>query len=188
LKTGIVAKPALPAAWLAFCLGMGVGPVIAFIAIFARQRGVDNPGLFFTVQAIGLMVSRTFSGRLSDRRGRAFVLIPGLLSIAIGLLLLPFVHNLVELLLSAAFIGMGFGSSQPATMALTVDLVSPDQRGMAISTYFLGFDGGISMGTFVLGAIVTKFGFNAAWAVSASCVLIGLFGLVRASKSGKTVL
>jgi MFS family permease len=188
LKTGIVAKPALPAAWLAFCLGMGVGPVIAFIAIFARQRGVDNPGLFFTVQAIGLMVARTFSGRLSDRRGRAFVLIPGFLSIAIGLLLLPFTHNLFELLLSAAFIGMGFGSSQPATMALTVDLVSPDQRGMAVSTYFLGFDGGISMGTFVLGAIVTKFGFTAAWAVAATCVLIGLLGLVRARKFGKTIL
>jgi MFS family permease len=186
-KTGIVAKPALPAAWLAFCLGMGVGPVIAFIAIFARQRGVDNPGLFFTVQAIGLMVSRTFSGRLSDRRGRAFVLIPGLLSIAIGLLLLPFAHNLVELLLSAAFIGMGFGSSQPATMALTVDLVSPDQRGLAVSTYFLGFDSGISIGTFVLGAIVTKLGFNLAWAVAASCVLMGLPGLVRARRSGKTV-
>ncbi len=47
LRTGIVSKPALPAAWLAFCMGMGVGPVTAFIAIFARQRGVGNPGLYF---------------------------------------------------------------------------------------------------------------------------------------------
>jgi hypothetical protein len=107
LKTGIVSKPALPAAWLAFCLGMGVGPITAFIAIFARQRGVDNPGLFFTIQAIALMASRTFSGRLSDRRGRP-VLVPGLF--ACGGLLLLHTHNLFELLLAAAR-GIGFGSA-----------------------------------------------------------------------------
>jgi len=176
---GQFSKPALPAAWLAFCLGMGVGPIVAFIAIFARQRGVDNPGLFFTVQAIALMVSRTFSGRLSDRRGRAFVLVPGLFCIAAGLLLLPFTHNLLELLLAAAFIGLGFGSAQPATMALTVDLVSPDERGMAVSTYFLGFDSGISAGSFALGAIVMSFGFGVAWVVAAGCVLLGLLALVK---------
>jgi MFS family permease len=179
LKTGIVSKPALPAAWMAFCMGMGVGPVTAFIAIFARQRGVDNPGLYFTVQAIALALSRTFAGRLSDRRGRLFVIVPGLLSIAVGLLLLPFAHDLFHLMLSAAFIGMGFGTSQPATMALTVDSVSLDERGMAVSTYFLGFDSGISLGSFALGAIATTFGFNVAWVVAAASVLLGLLGILR---------
>jgi predicted MFS family arabinose efflux permease len=62
-------------------------------------------------------------------------------------------------------------------MALTVDLVPVDQRGMAISTYFIGFDSGISAGSFILGAIVTKFGFGAAWVIAACCVLSGLLGL-----------
>jgi len=179
LKTGIICKPALPAAWMAFCLGMGTGPVGAFIAIFARQKGVGNPGLYFTIQAIALMLSRTFSGRLSDRMGRVFMIIPGLCSMAIGLLLLPFAHALLQLMLSAAFLGVGFGSSQPATMALTVDLVSPDERGMAVSTYFLGFDSGISAGSVALGAIATTFGFGVAWVVAAGCVLLGLLGISR---------
>jgi MFS family permease len=159
---------------MAFCLGMGVGPITAFIAIFARQRGVDNPGLYFTIQAIALMLSRTFSGRISDRRGRAFVIVPGMLAIAVGLLLLPLAHTLLHLMLSAAFIGIGFGSSQPATMALTVDLVSPDERGMAVSTYFLGFDTGISLGSFAMGALATALGFTATWIAAAACVLLGL--------------
>jgi MFS family permease len=179
LKTGIVSRPALPPAWMAFCLGMGVGPITAFIAIFARQKGVNNPGLYFTIQAIALMLSRTFSGRLSDRRGRAFVIIPGIFAIAAGLLLLPFAHTLIQLMLSAAFIGIGFGSSQPATMALTVDLVSPDERGMAVSTYFLGFDTGISLGQFAMGAVATAFGFAAAWVAAAVCVLLGLLSIKR---------
>jgi MFS family permease len=180
IKTGIVSKPALPAAWVAFCMGMGVGPVTAFIAIFARQKGVDNPGLFFTAQAVALMLSRTFSGRISDRHGRIFVMIPGLFSMAAGLLLLPFTHTLLLLMLSATFLGIGFGSSQPATMALAVDLVSPDERGRAISTYFLGFDSGISLGSFALGAVITAFGFSAAWVLAAGCVLLGLLGAMRA--------
>jgi MFS family permease len=184
LKTGIVSKPALPAAWMAFCMGMGVGPISAFIAIFARQKGVDNPGLYFTVQAVALALSRTFSGRLSDRRGRVFVIVPGLVSIAAGLLLLPFAHSLVHFMLSAALIGMGFGTSQPATMALAVDLVSLDERGMAVSTYFLGFDSGISLGSFALGALATAFGFSAVWFIAAGCVLLGLLGILRRPKIG----
>jgi MFS family permease len=185
LKTGIVSKPALPAAWIAFCMGMGVGPITAFLAIFAREEGVNNPGLYFTVQALALMLSRTFSGRLSDRRGRLFVIVPGLLSIAAGLLILPFTHTLLQLMISAVFIGMGFGCSQPATMALTVDLVSLDERGMAVSTYFLGFDSGISMGSFALGAIATRYSFGMAWVASAVCVLLGLLGILRTPRSTK---
>jgi len=177
LKTGLVSKPALPAAWIAFCLGMGVGPVVAFIAIFARQHGIENPGLYFTTQALALMLSRTFSGRLSDRRGRVFVIVPGVLSLAAGLLLLPFAHTLLRLMFSAALIGMGFGCSQPATMALAVDRVSTDERGMAVSTYFLGFDIGISTGSFALGAIAASMGFGAAWVVAAGFVSLGLFGI-----------
>jgi len=183
LKTGIVCKPALSAAWVAFCMGMGVGPIVAFIAIFARQKGVDNPGLFFSAQAIALMVSRTFSGRISDRHGRISVIVPGLISMAAGLLLLPFTHTLPQLMLSALFLGLGFGCSQPATMALTVDLVSPEQRGMAVSTYFLGFDSGISLGSFALGGITTAFGFSVTWILAAACVLLGLLGVQRKQRT-----
>jgi MFS family permease len=175
-KTGIVSKAALPAAWMAFCLGMGVAPVTTFIAIFARERGIDNPGLYFTVQALALMLSRTFSGRLADRRGRLFVIVPGMICMAFGLLLIPFAHSLLQLMLAAVFIGLGFGSCQPATMALAVDPVHPDERGMALSTYFIGFDSGISVGSFIPGAIAAGFGFNAAWVFSSICVLFGLLG------------
>jgi MFS family permease len=180
LKTGIVCRSALPAAWVAFCMGMGVGPIIAFLAIFAQKQGIANPGLFFTVQAIALMCSRAFSGRLSDRRGHIFAIVPGLFIMAIGFLLLPFARTLPQLMLSAAFLGIGFGSSQPATMALAVDIASPDERGMAISTYFLGFDFGISLGSFALGAIIPAFGFSVMWVTTACCVLLGLLGIVIA--------
>jgi MFS family permease len=179
LKTGIVAKPALPAALMALCLGMGLGPILAFIAIYAQQKGIDNPGLYFTTQALALILSRPFSGRISDRRGRSFMIVPGLICTAIGLLLLPSMHTLLQLMLSATFIGLGFGCTQPATMALAVDCVPLDQRGMAVSTWFLGFDIGVSIGSFAMGAVATKLGFGVAWTASAGCVLLGLLCILR---------
>ena len=61
-RTGIVAVEALPIAWTAACLGIGFGPLGAFIAIYAQSRGIENPGIFFTAQAIALLLARAFSG------------------------------------------------------------------------------------------------------------------------------
>ena len=62
-------------------------------------------------------------------------------------------------------------------MLYEVITVSTDERGMAVSTYFLGFDIGISTGSFALGAIAASMGFGAAWVVAAGFVSLGLFGI-----------
>jgi len=178
LRTGIVAVDALPVAWMATCLGMGFGPVSAFISIFAESRGVANPGFYFTVQALALMASRTFSGRLADRRGRAFMVVPGTICLALALALLPWADGYPRFMLSAALFGLGFGMAQPATMALLVDRVRPEQRGLAMSTYFTGFDLGISLGAIGLGVVSESWGFGVVWPISATCTLLGLLGLL----------
>jgi MFS family permease len=42
--------------------------------------------------------------------------------------------------------GFGFISEQPAAMALLLDRIRPEKRGLTISTFFKGFDVGISVG------------------------------------------
>jgi MFS family permease len=177
-RTGLVAIDALPIAWTACCLGMGFGPIGAFISIFAQSRGIGNPGFYFTVQAVALLVSRSFAGRLADRYGRAVVMIPGMIAIAVALALLPLAHDFPHFMLSAALFGLGFGSTQPATMALLVDRVAPQQRGLAMSTYFLGFDGGISIGSIGLGVVSQTWGFDVMWPLSGAFVLLGILGLL----------
>lgn len=179
-RTGIVAMAALPAAWTAFCIGLAFGPLSSFIAIYAQEQGIANPGLYFTTQAVALMLSRTFSGRLADRFGRGAAIIPGLVMMALALMLLPFAADLPHFLLSAALFGMGFGAAQPSVMALVVDLVDPNQRGMAVSTYFVGFDLGISAGAIGLGAVGQSMGYGVLWPVCAACTLAGLLGLLFA--------
>jgi MFS family permease len=183
-RTGIVAVDALPVAWTALCMGMGFGTVNAFISIFAQPRGVQNPGFYFTVQAIALLVSRMFTGRLADRHGRAFVIVPGIILMTVALALLPFAHGFPAFVISASLFGLGFGTAQPATMALLIDRVRPEQRGLATGTYFTGFDAGISIGSILLGMVSQHWGFGVMWPLASACTLLGLAGLLADRRRG----
>ncbi len=178
-RSGIVAVDALPIAWTALCLGMAYGSLTTFIAIFATARGIANPGFYFTVQAIMLLLSRTFSGRFADKYGRAFVIAPGLMAMALALGMLPLMYDLSGFMISAALMGLGFGTAQPATMALLVDQVRADQRGLAVATYSMGYDGGMFLGASLFGVVTQVWGFNVMWTAVAVCVLLGLLGILR---------
>ena len=177
-RTGIVASDALPLAWMALCMGMGFGAVNAFIAIFAQPRGVTNPGFYFTVQAVALLISRIFAGRLADRYGRVAAIIPGIILMTVALAILPVAHGYQLFIVAAALFGFGFGTAQPATMALLIDRVRFEQRGLATSTYYLGFDIGLSTGSILLGMVSQRFGFGVMWPVAAALTLLSLAGLL----------
>jgi len=63
-------------------------------------------------------------------------------------------------------------------MALSIDRVQPEPCGRATSTYFTGFDAGISTGAIVLGMVSQNWGFGIMWPISAACTLLGLAGLL----------
>jgi MFS family permease len=178
IKTSLIAVDALPIAWLSLCLGLGFGPHFAFLSIYAQERGVGNPGFYYTVQALALMASRTVAGRVADRYGRAFAIIPGLLFSALALVLMPLWTDLPHFMISAALFGFGFGSAQPATVALLVDRVRPEQRGVGVSTYFIGFDVGITIGSIGFGVVNQAVGFGVMWPLAAAGVLLGILGVV----------
>jgi len=179
-RTGLLAVEALPMAWVALCLGFAVGSANNFIAIFSSSRGIENPGFYFTVQAIALLLSRAFSGRLADRYGRGAAIIPGIISMAIALITLPLAHDLPHFLVAAALFGLGFGAAQPATMAFLADHVGAEKQGLGVATYYMGFDGGIFLGSISFGLMSEHFGFNLTWIFAAVGTLLGLLGLMEA--------
>ena len=183
-RTGIVAIESLPVAWMALCMGMALGATGAFIAIFAQPRGLQNPGVYFMIQAVALLVGRTFAGRFADRHGRAAVILPGIILMTISLLMLPLANGVPYFLISATLFGFGFGIAQPATMALLIDRVRPERRGLAVGTYFIGYDSGISIGAILLGMVSQHWGFSVMWLLGAACTLLGLAGLLAGRRRG----
>ena len=57
-------------------------------------------------------------GRLLDNRGENYVMYPLLLSFAAGMALLSQAESALVLLLSAAFVGLGYGSFMPTSVPM----------------------------------------------------------------------
>ena len=135
----------LPSSVLLF-LYVPYGMMIAFIPIIAAGRGLGNPGTVYTVFALAVLVVRAKAGRISDRRGRAAVILPGMLLAALGFVILGLTSGPTGVLVGAAIYGAAFGSVQPALMALTADRVPAEERGKAMGTFYTAWEFAISAG------------------------------------------
>jgi len=187
-RRDIIAVDALPVAWMALCMGTAFGAIVAFISIFALSRGIQNPGFYFMVQAMALLVSRTFAGRFADHYGRVIVIILGSILMAASLAMLPLAHGFSHFAISASLFGIGFGSAQPATMALLIDRIRPEQRGLATGTYFMGFDSGFIIGSILLGVMSQHWGFGVMWSIAAAWTLLSLAGIMVDRRRSKCIV
>ncbi|MDH4266857.1 MAG: MFS transporter [Deltaproteobacteria bacterium] len=154
-------------------LGMSfaTGSILSFVPLYGRSQGVSNPGFFFTIYAVVMLLSRPVCGRFSDRIGRIAVAGPGMVLISAGMGLLAFSGQWWSLGLSAAILGVGVGAAMPALMALMIDVVGPAERGGAMSTFGIGMDVGIGIGSVVQGMVVEAYGFGAAFGLIAALPL-----------------
>jgi MFS family permease len=161
---------------LILVLGMSfaTGSILSFVPLYGRSQGVSNPGFFFTIYALVMLLSRPVSGRLSDRVGRIAVAGPGMVFISAGLGLLAFSGQWGSLALSAAILGVGLGAAMPALMALMIDLVGPAERGGAMSTFGIGLDVGIGIGSVLQGMIAEAYGFEATFGLTATVTLLAV--------------
>lgn len=156
LKGVILEKTAIPASLVLFFITLTYGGIITFLPSYADYRGVENIGLFFTVYALVLLFSRPIIGKLADRYGVRAFLVPGILLIALALLLLVKASSLPMFLLVSVVYGLGFGTVQPILNALVISLSPPERRGAANATFAVAMDLGIGVGAVVLGFITQK--------------------------------
>jgi MFS family permease len=154
---------------------MSYGAVVSFIALYAEERQVQNIGLFFTVYAIALLVSRPYFGRLADQKGNSFAVIPGIAAILGAMVILYFAHSLSIFLFAGFIYGLGFGAVQPSLQAMAVRNVEPSRRGAANATFFLGFDLGIGIGSILWGMVAQVAGYGLIYIWAMVPVMIALF-------------
>lgn len=174
-RAGIIEKTAVFPGLTIMLVTMSYGAVVSFIALYAGQRGITNIGPFFTVYAIALFISRPIFGRLSDRKGHAIAVIPGILGVVITMLVLYFAQSLTMFCVAGFIYGLGFGAVQPALMALAVRNVPPARRGAANATFFMGFDIGIGLGAIIWGAIAEITGYQTIYLLAVIPVVIAFF-------------
>ncbi|MQG21550.1 MAG: MFS transporter [SAR202 cluster bacterium] len=167
-------REALFPATIQFLLSVSYGSTIQFLAVMGEQRDINSYQVFFTVYAVVVIVVRFLAGRVSDRYGRAAVLLPSLTSQMIALLILSMATSLPALLIAAVTFGMGWGAAYPTLTALTSDRVDVARRGVAMGIFSSGMAFGSAVGSATVGIIAKQIGFTGSFIFTAFVVLIGL--------------
>lgn len=150
-----------------FLYAFGYGGITSFVALYATDRGVTPPGLYFTILAIAIVATRPFSGPLGDRIGHKKVLLPCLGLIVLGLTLLAQGGDRRWLTASALAFGCGFGSAYPVFAAYVTRHVDASRRGAAFGSIIAALDTGIGTGSMTLGWIIEHGTFERAFGVAA---------------------
>lgn len=150
------------------------GAINAFLPLFAEEQSLGNPGLFYTFVAIAQLTARALAGAISDRFGRAAVVIPALMIGFGGLVILSTAQTPVMLLASALCVGLGLAGTQTAIVALIVDRTPPAALGSGMATFTMAWDVGQVIGSIGLGVVA---GFTSYAFVFGLCAISPLMGL-----------
>lgn len=171
----------LPAVLLLF-LFVPYGTMMAFMPIIAARRGMGNPGTFYSVFALAVLAVRAKAGRVSDLKGRAAVIVPGMAVAAVAFVVLGLTAGPLGVLAGAAVYGIAFGSVQPALMALTADRVPPAERGKAMGTFYTAWELGVSTGSTGSGLLLRIVDFPLMLLASAAFPAAGVLLSLRAKR------
>ncbi|HWR41044.1 MAG TPA: MFS transporter [Patescibacteria group bacterium] len=142
-------RPFIFPCFLALLLGICLGSVMSFITLLAKERHLDNPGLFFMFSTSGVFFVRTFSGRIYDRHGAAWVIVPAAFFLSLSMYFLY--SNNVSLLVAAAFYGIGLGILFPSLQTWFSQMVTLEQQTAVNALYYNTLDIGVGGGSILLG-------------------------------------
>ncbi|MDE0143861.1 MAG: MFS transporter [Caldilineaceae bacterium] len=140
--------------------GVSFGALFAFLPLLAERRELASTGAAYAVYGVSIIATRILTGRLLDRPNRARVLLPALVTNAAGLAGLAVAADMPILAGSAALMGIGSGICHPALIAICVDRMPSAQRGRATAGFYLAFDLGIGLGSWLLGLILDAVGLS----------------------------
>ncbi|WP_260485116.1 MFS transporter [Listeria booriae] len=183
-KMQLFDKGALLPALLCMLMAFPLGGIQTFMMIYGLELHVKMVWIFFVGQAIMVLVSRVFAGRLYDLKGHRVVIIPGILLMGIGLWWLSMAMGAWSLFGSSLFFGLGYGMVQPSLQALAVDRAAPDKKGIANGTFLSGMDVGMALGSFGLSFIAAHYNYVLMyrWSILTLVVFLVIYLLVFRGK------
>jgi MFS family permease len=121
---------------------LGLAPAMASV-IYGLSGGIEML-LFYP------------AGKLMDAKGRRWVTLPSMLSMAAGLLLMPFTDGFITMLLAALLIGFGNGMGAGMNMTLGADHAPRQGRAYFLGVWRLMADIGASGGPALLSLLAAS--------------------------------
>lgn len=176
---GLLDRDALPASVTALVFMLTYGALENFTAKFAAEAGLPSGGLFFTIMAAVLLLTRLTAGKVTDRHGESIFAYTCNLAMLLAFLLLGLVPNTVTYLLAAVLAGYGFGGLEPALQSMAVAIAPPERRGSVNSTFLCAYDIGIGVGGGIAGSLISAVGYGRMFVIMAAFNVLAVLIYVR---------
>lgn len=166
-------KKAMPIALIGSIVGLAYASVLSYLTIYAQEKGLLSvTSTFFIVFAAIMLLTRPLTGKLFDEKGPQYVLIPGFLAFVMGLVILAFMDSAIVFLIAGAFIGFGYGALFTSFQTLSVQSTTPGRSGYATATFFTFYDSGLALGSYLLGIIAIRLGYQNVYLLAAVLAII----------------
>ena len=151
---------ALPFMVIIACFSVNWGCISTFLVMTGDARGVAGIALFFTANAIALLITRPPAGKIADKHGVASLFYPAVFFETLALVLLAFAQQLWLFLITAVVKALGQGTVHPSLQVESVKAESPERSGAAMATFLLGTDIGYAIGPIYAGFMCASVGYT----------------------------
>jgi MFS family permease len=164
---GYIEPKALPISVTGSFLAFSYGAITTFLSVYAKAIGLGkHASYFFMVFAAMIVISRPFTGKWFDRSGPNTLVYPGVLLFTAGMISLSFANSAAIFFTAAAMLGLGFGALLPSFQTIAIQAAPLHRRGLATGTYFLLFDLGYGLGSYVLGVVADRTNYHTMYFVA----------------------
>lgn len=183
-----IQKEALPISFVVIFVGIAYSSVLSFLTVYTEQINLATASsFFFIIYAVSTFVTRPFTGKIYDNYGENKVMYPVLISFMLGLILLSATHTSLLLLISAIFIGIGYGTIIPSAQAIAIQQSPVEKIGLATSTFYMFADFGAGIGPFILGIMIPIMGYRNLYVTMAILIIISIvfYFILHGKKAAK---
>jgi MFS family permease len=152
-------------------MAWGLFPLFYASASLSLERIGWLAAIYPAVWGIGQL----FTGALSDRWGRKWLIATGMWVQAAGIVLIVMSAQFAGFALGAVLLGAGTAMVYPTLLAAIADVAHPSWRASAVGVYRLWRDLGYALGALLAGLTADAFGLDAAiWLVAGVTFASGL--------------
>lgn len=143
----------------AFCYYFVMGSLMAFLPLYAIQRGVVNPGYFFSAIALMTVTGRALGGKIHDLWSKEKIILTFTFTSMITMIMLSFSKTLPMFIFVGLLWGLGVAFIFPVSMAYAFDYAG-SSGGTAVGTFRALTDLGFAVGPMVMGLIIPITGYQ----------------------------
>lgn len=161
-------------------LAWGLFPVL----FAAAGLTIEKIGILAAVYPAVWGAAQLVTGALSDKYGRKWLIVGGMLLQAAALAMIAAGHDFGIWLTAAVLLGLGTAMVYPTLLAAIGDVAHPAWRARAVGTYRLWRDGGFAVGAILSGVLADLYGVRTA--IGAVAALTALSGIVVAVRMYET--